>query len=151
MKKYQKIKIKSRSFPKKTTTAQKRKKIGAKEKRYLEEHLEKTKVSCVSMCYLVPCACCSYYPSYLFLHNCLSHTLYLEHFRPATRTSIWDYNSALLSVTDLCATYTYFFSLCAFQAPHILQISTEKSLQLRCHFFTGVTTKPPVAILCSCW
>ena len=38
-----------------------------------------------------------------------------------------DYNSALLFVTDLCARYTY-YSLFAFEAPQILQISTEKGL-----------------------
>ena len=58
-------------------------------------------------------------------HTCLLHTWYFEHFRLATRTSTLDYNSALLSVTNLCARYTY-YSLCAFQAPQTLQISTEK-------------------------
>ena len=38
-----------------------------------------------------------------------------------------DYNSALLSVSDLCARYT-FYSLFAFQVPQILQISIEKGL-----------------------
>ena len=104
---------------------------------YLKEHIEKAKVSCVSVCGLVPCSCCSCYPPSLFVHTwylaihhtCLSHTWHLEHFRPATRTSTLDYNSALLSVTDLRAKYTY-YSLCAFQAPQTLQISTEKGLAI---------------------
>ena len=134
-KKYQKNKKKKSKFYKKTMTAQKIEKRGAKEEQYLEEHIEKAKVSCVSVCCLVPCLCCSCYPPYLFvthLSPCyppylLSHTWHLEHFRPATRTSTLDYNSALLSVTALCARYTY-YSLLAFQAPQILQISTEKGL-----------------------
>ena len=69
---------------------------------------------------------CFSHPCYLAIHHtCLLHTWYLEHFRPATRTSTLDYNSALLFVTNLCARYTY-YSLCAFQAPQILQISTDK-------------------------
>ena len=38
--KISKNKIKSRDFPKKTTTAQKIEKRGAKEEEYLEEHIE---------------------------------------------------------------------------------------------------------------
>ena len=65
--KISKNKIEKSKFPKKTTTAQKiEKKRGAKEKQYLEEHIEKTKVSCVSVCYLVPCLCCCFHPPYLF-------------------------------------------------------------------------------------
>ena len=51
----------------KTTTAQKiEKKRGAKEEQYLEEHIEKTKVSCVSVCCLVPYLCYCFHPPYLF-------------------------------------------------------------------------------------
>ena len=133
--KYQKNKKKKSKFPKKTTTAQKIEKRGAKEEQYLEEHIEKTKVSCVSVCCLVSCFLfVLLFPStiLIFLISItllstilLSHTWYLRHFRPATRTSTLDYNSVLLSVTDLCAKYTY-YSLCVFQAPQTLQISIEK-------------------------
>ena len=47
-------------------------------------------------------------------------------YRPATRTSALDIYSILLSVTDLCAIYIYLFFFRASQAPHILQIGTEK-------------------------
>ena len=43
-----------------------RKKRGAKEEQYLEEHIEKPKVSCVCVCCLVPCLCCCFHPPYLF-------------------------------------------------------------------------------------
>ena len=43
-----------------------RKKRGAKEEQYLEEHIEKAKVSYVSVCCLVPCLYCCCYPPYLF-------------------------------------------------------------------------------------
>ena len=69
--------------------------------------------------------CLSHTYHFAIHHTCLLHTWHLEHFRPAMRTSTLDYNLALLSVTDLCAIYTY-YSLCAFQAPQILQISTKK-------------------------
>ena len=65
--KISKNKIKKSKFSKKTTTAQKIEKRGAKEEQYLKEHIEKAKVSCVSVCYLVPCSCCSCYPPYLFV------------------------------------------------------------------------------------
>ena len=71
--------------------------------------------------------------------------------RPATRISIWDYNSALLSVTDLCATYTC-FSLYVPSKFHISFRSVQKNtLQSRCHFLTGITNKSSVAILYSRW
>ena len=38
-------------------------------KQYLKEHIEKAKVSCVSVCRLVPCSCCSCYPPSLFDTN----------------------------------------------------------------------------------
>jgi hypothetical protein len=34
---------------------------------YLKEHIEKAKVSCVSVCRLLPCSCCSCYPPSLFV------------------------------------------------------------------------------------
>ena len=132
--KYQKNKKKKSKFLQKTTTAQKiEKKRGAKEEQYLEEHVEKAKVSCVSVCCLVSYLCCCCHPPYLFSHpchlaihhTCLSHTWHLEYFKPAMRTSTLDCNSTLFSVTYLCAKQTY-YSLCAFQAPQTLQISTEK-------------------------
>ena len=43
-----------------------RKKARAKEEQYLEEHIEKTKVSCDSVCFLIPCLCCCFHPPYLF-------------------------------------------------------------------------------------
>ena len=145
-KKYQKNKKKKSKFPQKRTTAQKIEKRGAKGEQYLEEHIEKTKVSYFSVCCLVPCLCCCFHLPYLFPHTChlaihhtcLSQAWHLEYFRPATRTSTLDYNSALLSVTALCARYTY-YSLFAFQAPQILQISTEeRALQSRYHCLTGI-------------
>ena len=79
--KYQKNKKVKES--KKTTTAQKqRKKIGAKVEQYLEEHIEKAKVSCVSVCYLFPCLCCSCYPPCLFITHlapCYPPYLFVTH------------------------------------------------------------------------
>jgi hypothetical protein len=106
----------------------------------VEEHIEKTKVSSVSKCCHVPCSYCSCYPSYLFHHNCLSHTRYLEHFRPATRISIWDYNLALLSVTDLCAKYTYYSLVCLPSSTYSSDQYKERPLQFWCHFLTGITS-----------
>ena len=41
-------------------------KRGAKEEQYLEEHIEKPKLSCVCVCCLFPCLCCYFHPPYLF-------------------------------------------------------------------------------------
>ena len=60
--KYKKVEI----SPKNNDNPKNRKKRGAKEEQYLEEHIEKTKVSCVCMCCLVPCLCYCFHPSYLF-------------------------------------------------------------------------------------
>lgn len=54
--------------------------------------------------------------TYLF-STLFSQLWYLEHFRLATRTRIWDNNSALLFVANICA--TYIFISVPFQATHI--------------------------------
>ena len=81
--KISKNKNKKSKFPKKTTTTQKnRKKRGAKEEQYLEEHIEKAKVSCVSVCCLVSYLCCYCYPPYLFfthLSPCYPPYLFVTH------------------------------------------------------------------------
>ena len=64
----------------KTMIAQKIEKRGAKEEQYLKEHIEKAKVSCVSVCCLVPCLCCYCYPPYLFFtHLSSCYPLYFCH------------------------------------------------------------------------
>ena len=62
-------------------------------------------------------------------HTCLSHTWHLEYFRPATRTSTLDYNSTLLSITDLCARYTY-YSLCASKLHKLFRSVQKKALAI---------------------
>ena len=64
--KISKKKKKSKFLKKNNDSPKNRKKRGAKEKQYLEEHIEKTKVSCVSVCCLVPYLCCCFHPPYLF-------------------------------------------------------------------------------------
>ena len=56
--KISKKKNKKSTFPKKTTTAKKIEKRGAKVEQYPDEHIERAKVSCVSVCCLVSYLCC---------------------------------------------------------------------------------------------
>ena len=103
----------------------KKKKIYHKKKE--EKFLHgKASLSCVCVCCLVLCFL-------LFLLSIIlvtTHTWCLKHVRPATRTSTWDYHSALLPVTDLCSTYT-FTTFCVPSKLHrFLQIITGKILAI---------------------
>jgi hypothetical protein len=79
---------------------------GAKEEQYLEEHIEET--VCYNCGRVLSCVCfLLLLLSIILISPFCYHIWYLEHVRPATRASIWDYNSALLSVFELCSTHIF--------------------------------------------
>ena len=82
-------------------------------------------------------------------HTCLSHTWYLKHFRPATRISTLGYNSALLSVTNLCARYILYF-VCLSSSTNSSDQYKKRALQSQYHYLTGIMNQPPVVPLTAC-
>src|SRR5438105_14194419 len=108
---------------KKTTTGAK---IGKKRKTvaHSQEH-QSAVLLCDLLCSsLVPCCPLILVTFLVPSYNC-ANTI----FRPATRTSTLDISSALLSVSDLCATYTYIF--CAIPSSTFLSSRTGPPLQSR--------------------
>ena len=87
------------------------KKIFEKKSQKKEQHINrKASVLCTSVI-ILPQAC-----FLLHLDTCISFLVPWSNCSitfswPATRTSTWNTHSALLSVTDLCATYIYLVSL----------------------------------------
>ena len=68
---------------------------------------------------------CFSHTCHLAIHHIyLSHTWYLKHFRPAIGISTLNYNSALLSITDLCA--DIYIILCVPSKLHKLFRSVQK-------------------------
>ena len=123
-KKYQKSKSKKKRLDKKN----KRKKIVKENRRYQKgAHKEHS----IALLFVVPFA--------LFISVATFNTCFLSFlfpllfittgdrntYRPATRTSALDIYSILLSVTDLCATYTYLF-FCVPPKLHIYFRSVQK-------------------------
>ena len=158
-KKYQKNKIKSQNFLKNNDSPKNRKKRGAKEEQYLEEHIENTKVSCVSVCYLVPCLCCYFHPPYLFfthLSPCYPPYL-LVCYTPGT-WSILDQQReqvlwTIIQHYFLLLTYVpdIHIILCVPSKLHKLFRSVQKrALQSRYHCLTGITNQPPVVPPTAC-
>ena len=97
------------------------------EKRREMEHIRNTqKLYCLCCLFLVCVSIATFHTCFtpLFVTIGARNT-----YRPATRTSDLDIYSILLSVLT-CVPHMKYFSLCAFQAPHILQISTEKTLAI---------------------
>jgi hypothetical protein len=66
--------------------------------------------------------------------------------RPASRTSTWNTYSALLSVTDLCATYIYLVSL-----PRTPAFSRAKQVLLCNHTHARWTVTPVTVCYLQCW
>ena len=99
--------LRKRKITKKTTTGAK---IGKKRKTVAHSQEHQSAVPfyvllCDFLCSsLVPC-----YPLILVTFLVPSYNCAKTIFRPATRTSTLDIYSALLSVSDLCATCTYIF------------------------------------------
>ena len=127
-------------------------------KQYLEEHIEKAKVSYVSMCCLVPCLCCCFHPPYLFfIHLSPFYPPYFCH-TPGTWnildqqreqvlwTIIQHYFLLLTCVLDIHIT------LCLPSKLHIYTSDQyrKRSLQSRCHCLIGITNQPPVVPSTAC-
>ena len=138
-------------------TAQKIEKGGAKEEQYLKEHLEKTKVSCVSVWCLFPCLCCCFHPSYLFfIHLSPCYPPYFCH-TPGTWnildqqreqvlwTIIQHYFLLLSCVPDI------HIALCLPSKLHKFFKSVQKKgFATRYHCLTGITNQPPVVPPTAC-
>ena len=95
---------------------------------------------------------CSLLPFILVSLSCLSQIGTRNTYRPATRTSVLDIYSILLSVIDLCATYKYFCSFCAIQAPYIHFILVQqRTLAILVPLPLGKYHEPSTGCTISCF
>ena len=111
----------------------KKKRVAHKQKRQCSVHL------------------CDYFAPSLHLDTCTSFLVpwsncSITFSRPTTRTSTWNTYSALLSVTDFCATYIYLVSL-----PRTPAFSRSEQVLLCNHTHAHWTVTPVTVCHLQCW